>query len=295
MTFKFPRSNRVRLLMLGAALLSLTGGVAVSQVQPMQQTQWDNRRLEQLDRNVRRLERAVTQRNAQGQPVLVEPDPEVVALQGRVGQMDRRLRDIEETFQRVNADVERLTFALDESERENTALRERLGATAERIDTIEQAAAARAQVAAQAQAEAEAAVEAEGASPTGDAVADLAAARALASTDAERGGLALSDVAANWPQTPQGREANWRLGDLRRATADLPGAVQAYAAALAGWPTDGWAGEVTLKLARGLAGTDRSPQACAALGEFDRRYAARASADLRAVAGRVRDEAECEA
>lgn len=275
------------MLMLSVAGLSLFGGVAVSQVQPMQPVQWDNRRLEQLDRNVRRLERALTQRNAQGQPILVEPDPEVVALQGRVGQMDRRLRDIEDTFQRVNADVERLTFALDESKGENAGLQTRLRAADTRIAAIEAAAEARI--------EADAAAAQEGASPTGNAVADLAAARALASGDRDLGAQALADVVANWPGTAQGREAGWRRGDLLRAGDDMTGAVQAYAGALAGWPDDAWAGEVTLKLARGLIATDRGPQACAALDEFDRRYVARASVALTAIATQARGQAKCEA
>ncbi len=83
--------------------LTLIGGAVVAQVQPMEPIQWDKRRLDQLDRNVRRLERALTQRNAAGQPVLVELDPEVVALQGQVSILERRLGDVEQTFQRMNA------------------------------------------------------------------------------------------------------------------------------------------------------------------------------------------------
>ncbi len=284
MTFKLP----VRKLLLITVALGLSGVPAMAQVaQPMERTQWDNRRLEQLDRNVRRLERALTQRNAQGQPVLVEPDPEVVALQGRTSQMDRRLSDIEATFQRMNADNERLTFALDEAESDNAALRTRLTQAETRIEALETAAAAAVQQAEQAATE--------GASPTGDAAADLAAARALAASDPARGAVALQDVSANWPDTAQGQEASWRLGDLRRSGGDMAGAVQAYAGALAGWPTAPWAGETTLKLARGLIATDRAPQACGALGEFDTRYAASASASLKAIAEQVRDQGECEA
>ena len=119
------RSRKVLAAALGVALIG-GGTVVVAQTAPLEPIQWDRRRLEQLDRNVRRLERAVTQRNAAGQPVLVEPDPEVVALQGRVGIMDRRLSDLEATVQRVNADIERLTFALDEATRDNAALGTRL-------------------------------------------------------------------------------------------------------------------------------------------------------------------------
>jgi len=284
------RPNRSLILMTTAAAL-LAGGVAVSQTVPLQPIQWDSRRLEQLDRNVRRLERAIVQRNAQGQPFLVEPDPEVTAVVGRVGTLDRRLADLETTFRRVNGDLERVSLALDDVTRENEALRTRLARTDEQLRTLQEQVRTQA---AQAQAAPEPAPQAP-ASPTGDAAADLAAARALAAGDPARGAAALEAVADNWPDTAQGREAWWRLGDLRRSGRDMAGAVQAYATALAGWPTAAWAGEVTLKLARGLAATDRKPQGCAALGEYDRRYAASASAALAAVAVQVRREAECAA
>ncbi|WP_312221044.1 tol-pal system protein, partial [Brevundimonas sp.] len=226
--------------------LTLIGGAVVAQVQPMEPVQWDKRRLDQLDRNVRRLERALTQRNAAGQPVLVEPDPEVVALQGQVSIMERRLGDVEQTFQRMNADTERLTFQLDEATRENTQLSRRLRDLEGRVERAEKAA--------------EEAAELNGPivanSPTGDAAQDLQAAMRLAGEDAARGGRALETVIVTWPNTPQAREANSRLGDLHVAARDNASAVQAYAAALNGWPRTPWAPETTLKLAEALRATD---------------------------------------
>jgi TolA-binding protein len=265
---------------------TLVGGAVIAQTQPLPAIQWDVRRLDNLDRNVRRLERAITQRNNQGQPVLVESDPEVVALQGRVAQMDQRLQDLEQTVQRVNADLERLTFQLDESDRDNAALRTRINDADNRIETIETAAE-------RAEAARREAEEAATRSPTGDAVADLAAARALLATDPAAGRAALELTAANWPDTPSGKEAVWRIGDILRAGGDQAGAVQQYATALSGWPTQAWAGEVTLKLARGLEATNRDPQACAALGEYDRRYAATSTSALRAIAAETRTRASC--
>jgi TolA-binding protein len=96
-----------------------------------------------------------------------------------------------------------------------------------------------------------------------------------------------------WPDTPQAREANLRLGDLRAAADDDAGAVQAWAAALQGWPRAAWAAEATLKLAEGLIATDRRTQACGALGEFTRRYAEGAPAALRTRAGQLRTRASC--
>jgi len=267
--------------------LVLIGGAVVAQTQPLPAIQWDVRRLDNLDRNVRRLERALIQRNSQGELLLVESDPELIALQGRVQQMDRRLQDMEATVQRVNGDLERLTFQLDESDRDNAALRNRLNDADNRVQRIERAAE-------ESRRAAEAAAEeaARGPrSPTGDAASDLAAARALTDPAASR--AALDAVATNWPDTPSGREAVWRIGDIIRASGDQAGAVQQYATALSGWPTLPWAGEVTLKLARGLEATNRDAQACAALGEYVRRYQATSTPALRAIATDTRTRAAC--
>lgn len=226
---KLPAALRTRnalITALGVVLIAGTTTV-VAQTAPMEPVQWDKRRLEQLDRNVRRLERAVTQRNAAGQPVIIEPDPEVIALQGRVGIMDRRLQDMEATLQRVNGDIERLTFQLDEAGRDNTALAARVRDAEGRVAAIEAAA----------EREAELSAPIPTTSPTGDAARDLTAAARLAATDPARGDRALQTVIAAWPDTPHAREASSRLGDLRVSAGDHAGAVSAYATALQGWPT----------------------------------------------------------
>ena len=263
--------------------LTLIGGAVVAQVAPMEPVQWDKRRLDQLDRNVRRLERALTQRNAAGQPVLVEPDPEVVALQGQMQIMDRRLSDLEQTFQRVNADGERLTFQLDEATRDNAALSRRLRDLEGRVE--------RAEKAAEEEAELNGPIVAN--SPTGDAAQDLTAALRLLGTDGPRGQRALETVIVTWPNTPQSREANSRLGDLYVAARDNAAAVPAYAAALNGWPRTPWAPETTLKLAEALRATDRATQACGALNEFTRRYADTATAAQKTRATQLRTRASC--
>lgn len=263
--------------------LTLIGGAVVAQVAPMEPVQWDKRRLDQLDRNVRRLERALTQRNAAGQPVLVEPDPEVVAMQGQLQIMERRLSDLEQTFQRVNADGERLTFQLDEATRDNAALSRRLRDLEGRVE--------RAEKAAEEEAELNGPIVAH--SPTGDAAQDLTAALRLLGTDGVRGQRALETVIVTWPNTPQSREANSRLGDLYVAARDNAAAVPAYAAALNGWPRTPWAPETTLKLAEALRATDRSTQACGALTEFTRRYAETATAAQKTRATQLRTRASC--
>lgn len=278
------RSRNALVTALGIVLIAGTTTV-VAQTTPMEPIQWDKRRLEQLDRNVRRLERAVTQRNAAGQPVIIEPDPEVVALQGRVAMMDRRLSDLEATVQRVNGDIERLTFQLDEAVRDNAALGTRLRDAEGRVRAMETAAAR----------EAELNAPIPTTSPTGDAARDLTAAVRLAASDPARGDRALQTVIAAWPDTPQGREASSRLGDLRVAAGDHAGAVSAYATALQGWPTAPWAAATTLELANALNATDRKTQACTALTEFTRRYAEAASPAVRTRAGEARTRIGCPA
>lgn len=284
---KLPSALRSRNALVTAVGVVLIAGTTtvVAQTQPMEPIQWDKRRLDQLDRNVRRIERALTQRNAAGQPVIVEPDPEVIALTSRVTLMDRRLGDLEATLQRVNADLERLTFQLDETTRDNAALETRVRTAETRLRDIAAAA------------DREAALNApiSSTSPTGDAARDLAAAARLAASDPAMGDRALQTVALAWPDTPQAREANARLGDLRVSAGDQAGAVAFYAAALEGWPTVSWAGATVLELATALNATDRKTQACTALGEFDRRYAAAGSAALRTRAAELRTRFACPA
>ncbi|MFN4186302.1 MAG: tetratricopeptide repeat protein, partial [Hyphomonas sp.] len=111
--------------------------------------------------------------------------------------------------------------------------------------------------------------------------------------DPAMGDRALQTVALAWPDTPQAREANARLGDLRVSAGDQAGAVAFYAAALEGWPTAPWAGATVLELATALNATDRKTQGCAALGEFTRRYAPAASDTLKARATQMRTTAGC--
>jgi len=264
---------------LGVALIA---GAVLAQTAPQGQPpaiEWDKRRLDQLDRNVRKLERALTQRNAQGQPVVIEPDPEVIALQGQVETLTQRVSDLEQTLRRVNGDVEEAALGAEERSRENTALRRQLSefsALAQRLNarlTALEEAAAR--------------------SPTGSASGDLAAANALAADDPAKR-QAYQNLIESYPDAPETREANYRLADLA-AGSDTAAAVPLYARALSGWPTTPWAAEATLKLAAALVATEQKPQACGAIGEFSRRYAERATAAQRTRAGQLRTQAECAA
>ena len=108
-----------------------------------------------------------------------------------------------------------------------------------------------------------------------------------------RGARALETVVVTWPDTPQAREANSRLGDIRVSANDKAGAVAFYAAALKDWPRIGWAADTTLKLADALFATDRKTQGCAALAEFTRRYAPSASDPQKARAAQMKTAGGC--
>lgn len=278
---KLPKISRNALMT--ALGVSLIAGAVVAQSAPTEPIVWDKRRLDQLDRNVRKLERAIFQRNSSGQPFIMEPDPEVVALQGRVGGVDRRLADVEATLQRVNADIERLTIDLEQSKTENGRLRTRLGEAEARLGTLE--------TRAREEAELNGPIVAN--SPTGNAAGDLAAATRLLSANPARGERALEVLLVTWPDAEEARLANVKLGDLRVADDDAGGAVPYYAAALRGWPSGGWAPEATIKLAEALEAEDQSTDACIALREFRTRYGTGAPQSLTTRAQAVRTSAGC--
>ena len=74
-----------------------------------------------------------------------------------------------------------------------------------------------------------------------------------------------------------------------------PQAARAYAEALRGWPKAKWAPDATVRLAQSLAEINQSASACAALGEFTRRYGAAATAAVRTRAAATRARAACAA
>ncbi|HEY1225205.1 MAG TPA: tol-pal system protein [Brevundimonas sp.] len=276
-------SARTKTVLATALGVALIGGTVVAQTQTMEPIIWDKRRLDQLDRNVRRLERALTQRNAAGQPVIMETDPEVVVLQGQFAAMERRQQDLEQSLRQVNGELERMGFELDEAKRENGTLRTRLNDANTRIDTVERAAREAAELNAPITAN----------SPSGTAAGDLAAAVRLVGSNPARGARALEVLLVTWPDAPEAREASYRLGDMSVAANDEERALDDYALALRGWPTAPWAADATLKLTSLLIDSDEKTRACGALGEFTRRYAPGATAAQRTRANELKTQAGC--
>ena len=121
-------------------------------------------------------------------------------------------------------------------------------------------------------------------------------ARALiTSGDYAGAATAFQDYLNRYPNAKNTPEAYYWLGESDYAREDYADATPAYARALKGWPKLAWTPDATVKLARALAETNRQPEACAALAEFDHRYHAAASSTVKARAEATRARAKCAA
>jgi tol-pal system protein YbgF len=131
--------------------------------------------------------------------------------------------------------------------------------------------------------------------PAAPTAADLyrAARGKVTSGDYAGASSAFQDYVTRYPTAKNLSEAYYWMGESDYAREDFQDATPAYARALKGWPKSPWAGDATVKLARALAETNRAPEACAALTEFDHRYGGAASPTTKARAEAVRKRAQC--
>ncbi len=254
---------------------------------PTNGTVWDAKKLQQLDRDVRKLERSVARaENKQTPPILIEPDPEVVALQATVDSLSRKLDDNATT-------ITRLTGQLEESQHQNQVLQQQVSALMARTDTLVK----RADLAEAHMKEVDVALAPPPPPPPskGDAESDFEQAFNLMTSgqidDAERAFIAFTTT---WPESAQLPEAWFRLGQIRTMKKDTSGAVAAFASALKGWPKTSWAPEATVKLAGALTDSNRPTEACAALTQFDRVYGKMAAAENKALAKDLKVKDKCQ-
>jgi len=90
---------------------------------PTNSTVWDVKRLEKLDRNVRKLERSVSRvENTKSPPILIEPDPEVVALQATVDTQSRKQDDMSAALTTARGTIEEQQHQIQVLIAQNTAL-----------------------------------------------------------------------------------------------------------------------------------------------------------------------------
>jgi len=255
--------------------------------QPTDNTVWDAKRLQKLDRNVRKLERAVMRvENKKGTPpILIEPDPEVVALQATV---DNQANKIDE----MSGTIVTQTGQIEELQHQNQLLREQLANQNARIDTLTR----RADLADAHLKDIDALLAPPPPPPasTGSAEGDFDQAFSLMTSgrtdDAAR---AFEAFTTTWPEAAQLPEAWFRLGQARAMQGDNPGAINAYVSSLKGWPKTSWAPEATVKLAQVLSDSNRPSDVCATLTQFDKVYAKTATSDIRSQAKTLKDKNRC--
>jgi tol-pal system protein YbgF len=249
----------------------------------------EDRRLDRMEKDLREIRAIVFQGRDTGQPVVVKPegpDPAVEALQSRVDQLDQTLRTL-------SGQVEVLGHDLEEARRQNAAahdaetelrgevkaLTDQMSKTLAPPSPEVQAPPPQEQSAAPA--------------PASEASAFKAAKAQIAGGDYAAAGDAFNAYLQQYGSGPHAREAYYWLGESYYVRSLYGDATTAYARALKDWPKTSWAPDATVKLARALSSTNRAEQACAALGEFDRRYGATAPKAVKARAAATAAAAKC--
>jgi tol-pal system protein YbgF len=307
--------KRFALPALALALLASSAFVVATAPPAFAQSD-DDRRLDRLEKQVRELRAILFQGRDTGQPVVVKPegpDPEVTALQQRVS-------DLDDTIRKLNGQIEILTHDSDEARAAANAVRDQNGELrgelkdlTDRVAKLETAMAPPPPPA-QTQGFQPGAA---GAPPPGQtgvltlppgagAAYDAAPpppptpaesykhARALLTANDYPGAVAAFQAfIGQYPSNKEIPAAYFWLGEAEIARQDFADAVPAYASALKGWPKQPWAPDATVKLARALAETGQTANACAALAEFERRYHKEASATVKSRAAELRTRAAC--
>lgn len=249
---------------------------------------WDKKKLERLDRNVRKLERSVARLEGKNAPtVLIEPDPEVVALQATVDILARKVEDQGAVIQRQTQQIEQLQY-------ENRQLQTQVNAQNARFDQLSR----RIDVAEAHMKDIDAALAGPPPPPSSLGAPDLDFEQAFSLLtsgkveDAERAFVSFTET---WPEAPQLPEAWYRLGQIRGMKGDNSGSVAAYATSLKGWPKTSWAPDATVRLAEALTNSNRPTEACATLGQFDKLYGKSATVDAKSLAKNLRTRNKCPA
>jgi tol-pal system protein YbgF len=251
----------------------------------------EDRRLDRMEKDLREIRAIVFQGRDTGQPVVVKPegpDPAVEALQAKVDQLEQSLTAL-------RGQVEVLSHDVDEAKRQNAAahdaeteLRGEVKALGDQLAKL-QAPPPPPELPPQTDQTPPAA----GAAPQGEAEAFKAAKAQLAGGDYAGAGDALNGYLQQYGAGPHAREAYYLLGESYYVRSLYGDATTAYARALKDWPKTAWAPDATVKLSRALASTNRAEQACAALGEFNRRYGAAAPKAVKARAAATAAAAKC--
>jgi tol-pal system protein YbgF len=294
---------------LAAALLASVSASAQTDQSPPQGAsqggapgvEWDKKRLDRLERSVDRLENTIAHMKPdKAPPNLVEPDPEVIALEARADELNQRVTDMQDALAKVNGALDAANLEIDRSHKAeadargvNDALTTRVAQLESKLAAMEQAQAAAAAPAANAAGGQLGAGGPTGAT-TGDSATDFHAAMQLVLNDNwSEAAKAFSDFVQRWPNAPEAAEAHYWLAETYYRRDDQPNSALEYAASIKDWPHSKWAPDATVKLAYAFSYLGRNKDACATLGEFDRRYGKAAGASVKSRAETLKTKAKC--
>ncbi|HEY0437325.1 MAG TPA: tol-pal system protein YbgF [Phenylobacterium sp.] len=279
---------RLRLLGAAAAIVLVAAPALALAQTPMDDPldARDAKRVDRMEKVVRELRDIVFKAQKTGAPVVVQP----ADTDARMADLATKIGDLEQTLTRLNGSLETTAHELDQSRRDNAALKAQLKSLSDRLAADEQK-ATEALVAAQG---APAAAEPP---PTVDPKAGAADAFAKARQlmlggdyDAAQG--AFSDFVTAYPDSPRTPEARYWWGKTLLVRGDNVKAAAAFIGAIRGWPQTPWAPDAVVELSRSLVALKKAPDACQTLAELDRKYP-KAPAAIKARAANVRAQAAC--
>lgn len=249
------------------------------------------RRLDRLEREVNEVRQIVLQARATGHPVEIKdagPDPEVAALQSK-------LDDIDNSLSNQTGQIEVLNHALDQTKQDAAAAKAAIAALADRVDKLEkQLAAVSAPPPPPPPPADEASVPAAEAGPTADdaKTAYAQAKQLLLNGDYPGAATAFQNYIDRHGDQANVITARYWLGEVKYAQQDYAAAAAALIAAIHDWPRTSWAPDAVIKLSLSLTHLNKLDDACAALGELERRYP-HAPAATKARAAAARTQAQC--
>ena len=263
----------VLILALGAALAA-AGPVLAQQDQP------SDKRLQNIEKQVRELRSIVMQAKDTGQPVQVrvvgDTDPAVDTLQTRID-------DLEQAARTRNDQIDTLMHDLDQAKRDAAAAQGQVRALDDRlarlegrfksVDDGEATAAAAAGPAADLGAPPPRAASGPPQGQGGDPSLAFKRAKQLL-LDGQYGAAstAFQDFVDTYGDSPNAPEARYWLGETLYIRGLYGDAAVAYIGAIRGSPQTGWAPDAFNKLARSLVALGKPADACKTLDEFNRRY-----------------------
>ena len=243
------------------------------------------RRLDKMEQVLSELRSIVFQGRDSGKPVVVQPAETDYQLQ----ELTRRLSDLEQSFTRLNGQLETSNHDLALARRDLEAVKAQNAALDGRLKTLEQAQAAAAPPPPPPGADLS------GAAPAQSPAEAFAAARQMMlGGDYAAAENAFQDYVSRYGEGPKGPEARYWLGKTQSARGGYAEAAGSYIGAIRGWPQTGWAPDAVVELSRALIQLKKPADACQTLGELARRYP-KAPAAVQSRAAAARTQAKCAA